>query len=273
MAIEKPPWFKVDAAKFLSDATVDAMSALELGACFRLLCRQWLDGAIPDDLRTLARLSRLDDQTMNDAWVTLSSFFPIVSPGKRANRFMWIEREKVVAELEHRSDEGTRAARKRWNETRKRDALPNAAGNGSPIDSPNGSPMPEPIQDQIRTDQIRGSQDATGMPHPSAKFNSTEIAQILCQQNGWSGKGMIWALQAALEFQSKRMPECELEEVGDWLLKAYSDHKSAKGTFTVAPQKFFEQGLYRPAADRREAKINVATNNPATRMQAQLESA
>src|SRR4051812_22976768 len=126
----------------------------------------------------------------------------------------------------------------------------------------------------IRKDQIRAaSQDATGMPHPSAKFNSTEIAQILCQQNGWSGKAMIWALQAALEFQSKRMPECELEKVGDWLLKAYSDHKSAKGTFAVAPQKFFEQGLYCPAADLREAKTTVATNNPATRMQAQLESA
>ena len=48
MSIQKPEWFKVDAAKFLSDARVDAMSTQELGACFRLLCRQWLDGAIPD---------------------------------------------------------------------------------------------------------------------------------------------------------------------------------------------------------------------------------
>ena len=108
---------------------------------------------------------------------------------------------------------------------------------------------------------------------PSSKFNPTEIAQILCQQNGWSGRGMIWALEAALEFQAKRMPESELEEVGEWLLKAYSDHKLTKGTFAVAPQKFFEQGLYSPAADRREAKTSVQKNNPATRMQAQLESA
>ena len=31
MSIQKPEWFKVDAAKFLSDARVDAMSTVELG--------------------------------------------------------------------------------------------------------------------------------------------------------------------------------------------------------------------------------------------------
>jgi uncharacterized protein YdaU (DUF1376 family) len=144
MAIQKPEWFKVDPAKFLSDAQVDAMSTLELGACFRLLCRQWLDGYIPDDPRLLARLCRLDAAAMEEAWVTLEPFFPQVEPGKRANRFMFIEREKVGAELERRSDEGTRAANKRWDEVRKsRNAIPN------------GSPMPEPMQEQSRPEQSR----------------------------------------------------------------------------------------------------------------------
>jgi len=91
MAIQKPEWFKVDPAKFLSDAQVDVMSTLELGACLRLLCRQWLDGYIPDDLRLLARLCRLDATAMDEAWVTLEPFFPAIEPGKRANRYMWIE--------------------------------------------------------------------------------------------------------------------------------------------------------------------------------------
>ena len=148
MAIQKPEWFKVDPAKFLSDGQVEAMSTLELGACFRLLCRQWLDGFIPDDLRLLARLCRLDDAAMGEAWATLSLFFPTMEPGKRANRFMWIEREKVVTELERRSDEGTRAARKRWEAARsKLDATPNAL--------PNGSPMPLPMQEQSRPEQSR----------------------------------------------------------------------------------------------------------------------
>ena len=64
---------------------------------------------------------------------------------------MWIEREKVVTELERRSDEGTRAARKRWDAARsKLDATPNAL--------PNGSPMPLPMQDQTRAEQTRAEQ-------------------------------------------------------------------------------------------------------------------
>ena len=151
MAIQKPEWFKVDPAKFLSDAMIDAMSTLELGACFRLLCRQWLDGYIPDDPRLLARLCRLDATTMNEAWLILEPFFPTIEPGKRANRYMWISREKVVADLERKSDEGTQAARKRWHEARK--------NRHQAVDAtPNGSPMPDAMQDQTRPDQSRPDQ-------------------------------------------------------------------------------------------------------------------
>jgi uncharacterized protein YdaU (DUF1376 family) len=147
MAIEKPNWFRMDPAKFLSDAQVDVMSTLELGACFRLMCRQWIDGSIPDDQRLLTRLCRLDAEEMGQAWVTLAPFFPLIEPGKRANRFMWLEREKVIADLERKSDEGTRAARKRWDEAKK--------GNGIPSAIANGSPMPEAMQEQNRVEQNR----------------------------------------------------------------------------------------------------------------------
>jgi hypothetical protein len=103
-------------------------------------------------------------------------------------------------------------------------------------------------------------------------FNPMEIAQIISQKNGWSGKDMIWAFQSAIEFQAQRMPEAELEQVGEWLTKAYRDHQAAKGTFAVGPRKFFEQGLYATAPDRQEAKANVLVDNPATRALAQLEA-
>jgi hypothetical protein len=163
MAIQKPEWFKVDPAKFLSDAQVDVMSTLELGACFRLLCRQWLDGYISDDLRLLARLCRLDATAMDEAWVTLEPFFPAIEPGKRANRYMWIEREKVVAELERRSDEGTRAARKFWDEKKRLNATPNA--------TPNGLPMPDPIQEQTRAEKPSLSEQGCSETLPSKKPN------------------------------------------------------------------------------------------------------
>ncbi len=145
---DAPDWFKLYPAKFLADAKIDALSTLELGACLKLLCRQWLDGWIPDDIRVLARLCRLDEASMADAWISLADFFPVFGPGKRANRFMWINRDKVVADLERRSDEGTRAARKRW------DAQGSSKANGSP----NGSPMPDPMLDKSRVDKSRVDQ-------------------------------------------------------------------------------------------------------------------
>jgi uncharacterized protein YdaU (DUF1376 family) len=160
VAIQKPEWFKIDAAKFLSDTLVDAMSPQELGACIRLLCRQWIDGFVPDDMQLLARLCRLDGEAMAEAWVILSNFFPAMEPGKRANRFMWIERERVIADLERKSSEGTRAARKRWDNVREhRDSepsgLPNAEHNGLGIAAGNGPSIPAAVQDQTREDQSR----------------------------------------------------------------------------------------------------------------------
>lgn len=150
MGIQKPEWFRLDPAKFLADRIVDAMSTLELGACLRLLCRQWIDGDLSDDIRILARHSRLSEPEMEQAWSMLSDFFPIVAPGKRANRFMWIERARVSTELERRSDEGTRLARKRWDAARSADG--------------NAVRMPDAMQDQSRPDQTREEKIYTSTP-------------------------------------------------------------------------------------------------------------
>ena len=151
MQILKPEWFKFDPAKFLSDARVDAMTTLELGACMRLLCRQWLDESLPDDLHLLARLCRLDAETMAQAWVTLEPFFPPIAGGKRANRFMFQQRATVIAELERRSSEGARAARKRWDDVQK----VASQQDGSPMQHPMPDPLGHPMQEQRRAEQIR----------------------------------------------------------------------------------------------------------------------
>lgn len=131
---DKPDWFKMDPAKFLQDSLVDAMSTAELGCAIRLLCRQWIDGWIPDDLDLLARLCRVDRSAMDAHWVILQMFFPEVEPGKRANRFMWVEREVVQAAMKKRQDDGREAVNRRWEAIRKQKDT-------------NRSPIPHPIQE------------------------------------------------------------------------------------------------------------------------------
>jgi hypothetical protein len=109
--------------------------------------------------------------------------------------------------------------------------------------------------------------DAEPMPEG---LNSMSVAQIICQQNGWSGRQLLWAVKDAIEFQSKKMPEDTLEQVGEWLVQAYRTHRSSKGKFAVGPQKFFGEGLYQ-SSESPSQKTNVLTDNPATRALAQME--
>jgi uncharacterized protein YdaU (DUF1376 family) len=151
--LQKPEWFRLDPAKFLSDSLIETLTTEELGCAFRLLCRQWLDGYIPDDSRLLSRLCRLDEPRMDAAWKTLSRFFPVIEDGKRANRFMYVEREKVVADLDRKSDQATRAARKRWDErpsdaTAMRDACATHADSNARAEQ---SRTDQTIEEQNRT--------------------------------------------------------------------------------------------------------------------------
>ena len=114
----KPDWFKMNPAMFLQDEVVDAMSALELGAVFRFLCRQWIDGDLSDDITLLARQARITDEEMEAFWPRFSAFFPLLDSGRRANRFMSESRREVVIAMEAKREAGRAAANRRWQKTR-----------------------------------------------------------------------------------------------------------------------------------------------------------
>src|ERR1700722_3428879 len=104
--------------------------------------------------------------------------------------------------------------------------------------------------------------DAGCMPDTSA-FNSTDVAQILCRENFWSGRLMIEALKSSVEFKSAEMPECSLEQVGEWLATSYATYKAEKGDRAADPLKYFKQAMY-PHSTRKPLGATVLANNPAT---------
>lgn len=257
MAIQKPEWFPMDPAKFLSDAVVDVMTAQELGAAFRLLCRQWIDGSLPDDLHLLARLSRLDDAAMAEAWVVLEKFFPTLEPGKRANRFLWIKRESVIADLERKSDEGSRLARKRWDAVRatriQPASVPDAVRNADGIAPRMPHAMPDAMQEQTRAEQTRPEQKdpplppGNGKPKGSpAEFNATEVAVALCQREGWSGK-IPPNFADAIRHVAAGRHSADFKAIGEDLVLRWREHK-ATNRFPHDPGTFFSGGHYETAA-------------------------
>jgi uncharacterized protein YdaU (DUF1376 family) len=110
--------------------------------------------------------------------------------------------------------------------------------------------------------------DAATMPEG---FNSTSVAQIVCQANAWSGPQLIWALKEAIDFRAKQTPELSLEEVGEWLAQSYRAYCTAKGQFAVGPLKYFCEGRYQSSDPSTGQKTNILIDNPATRALAQME--
>jgi uncharacterized protein YdaU (DUF1376 family) len=216
------------------------------------MCRQWIDGDIPDDQNMLARLCRIDKSAMAEAWGTLSNFFPVLESGKRANRFMWIERAKVVADLEKRSDEGTKAARKRWDDARNK-----------PDAKPNGSPMPDPMQEQSRAEKSRAETTLAqmqfarlpGVPSEDRKSLKPTEAQIEKLYELYPRKrGKINAKKAIRKAASQVMagdsdhPALPLDDALDYLAQRVTLYaKSVRGQesdYIPYPATWFNSGSF-----------------------------
>ncbi len=110
----------------------------------------------------------------------------------------------------------------------------------------------------------------THRPGRTEGFNSTDAAWALCLKNGWSGLRMIEALKTAIEFKSSELPECSVEQVGEWLVKAFFDHENTHGKFAGGPLAFFQQAKY-PHSKRSLAGANIPANDPAAYALAQME--
>src|ERR1035437_2995995 len=182
MACEKPDWFKIDPAKFLADGLVDAMSTLEIGAIFRLLCRQWLDGYIADDRTLLARQCRMTEIEMEAAWPMISKFFPAIGDGKRANRFMWEERQIVLRAIEAKKSAGRTAAERQWEAKRAATRESPNAISPEPTGSPTGLSTADPMQDTDTDRAVDRDTEETQTPPQAALAlvnpSPTEIVSI-----------------------------------------------------------------------------------------------
>lgn len=123
--IEKPFWFPIDPKALLSDTLVDQMTTVEFGACMRLLCRQWIDGFLPNDKEQIRRLSRLSESEIESAWLSISRFFPISNSDseKRMNIYANNKRQEITNKMAERQTQAIKASKVRWNNA---DSIPNS---------------------------------------------------------------------------------------------------------------------------------------------------
>jgi len=106
----KSPAFQFYPNDFLGSGSVAAMTLEEIGAYVLLLCYEWNEGGLPDDLDRLARYCHVQRRTFDKLWRVISENFEF-SGGKWTNIRLEAERSKQLAYREKMSENGRRGGR------------------------------------------------------------------------------------------------------------------------------------------------------------------
>lgn len=112
MTPDRLPYFPFYPQDFLGDGKVRLMSPAEVGIYIRLLCHEWLEGPLPDDLTRLARIAGATHAEIEEAWPAVRECFTEDEEGRLVQTRLEEEREKVLAKRE----QARRAARARWDD-------------------------------------------------------------------------------------------------------------------------------------------------------------
>jgi uncharacterized phage protein (TIGR02220 family) len=124
----KSPAFQLYAADFYMDTV--SWSATEVGAYFRLLMHEWVNGPLPDNNAQLARIAGVDHKTMGKFWMqSVGKKFVQNAEGTWENSRLEKTREDQRKYVESLSEAGKIGAEKRW----KKDS--------DPISDPNSESM------------------------------------------------------------------------------------------------------------------------------------
>lgn len=174
MADVKAPYFPFYAADYLSDENVMLMSLAGEGAYIRLLCFSWREGSIPNDIKLLARLCRIDSLAMTELWAELEPCFKQHpdDPTRLVHPRLEKERERFCSYHKERSEAGKRGAKSRWNkgmDASTETEVSYTTVNSSAIGSVIAQPMAQPKQSESdSTNTPNGDAIASA---PPKKFN------------------------------------------------------------------------------------------------------
>ncbi len=121
-----PPYFHFYPNDYWSDEKASLLSYEQHGVYMFLLSRQWIEGSIPSDLPTLARLCRLDGGAMAVLWQSLKPCFEKYGD-RLINPRLHRERQKLIAYFKSKSNSGKLGASIMWGNKLRRRAQPMAS--------------------------------------------------------------------------------------------------------------------------------------------------
>jgi uncharacterized protein YdaU (DUF1376 family) len=109
----KSPAFQLYAADFYMDTA--GWTATEVGAYFRLLMHEWVNGALPVANASLARIAGIDPRNMHKMWsAVIAKKFTTDTAGMYVNLRLESTREEQNKYREIQAEKGKKSAEIRW---------------------------------------------------------------------------------------------------------------------------------------------------------------
>ncbi len=109
----KAPAFQLYAADFYMDTA--SWTIAQVGAYFRLLMHEWVNGPLPNKMSGLARIAGCDVRNMQKMWsAELAKKFTTDDANMYVNRRLELERENQNKRREIQVQKGISGATKRW---------------------------------------------------------------------------------------------------------------------------------------------------------------
>jgi len=146
----KLDWFPFYHNDFFTDEPVRHMTNRHVGAYLKLLTHQWIEGSVPDDLKSLADICGESVRAMSRLWVLIERCF--VRMRTRTNRLLNKKMQKIrraaLKRYTRRSKAGKAGAQARWSQELTEDS---GDGNG------NGNRMATGCDCQVEYNTIEDS--------------------------------------------------------------------------------------------------------------------
>jgi len=256
---ERAPAFQFYPRQFAGDEHVMAMDLDAIGAHILLICAAAASPEgyrIPSDERAIrTRLRNPSDE----AWQKIKTQL-FAGPWKLSEDGQWLEQHGLRRTLEKQ---------KTFSESQRQRVNARYTGRVPKGHQTATGELPTRLPENYSSSSSSSSNHKPG--EADGNLTSPGVAQILCRESGWSGTTIVEALKVSVEFKSHEMPESTLEQVGEWLIKAFSDHEAENGKFAGGPLAFFQQAKY-PHSKRRPVGSTQPVNDPAAYALAQMEA-
>ena len=183
-----PEWMPLYVYEFIADRNVQAMELDELGAYFRLILTQWVNGSVPADRRELARLLHRDTETMERIWSALAPCYKAHPelPGELVQGRVEEERETALNRLAGNSKGGKTSAERRQGKKQSRPQVELTATTELPKTFP--QPIRKPVVENCGvTPKLKAAFDQVASRYPQC----TGVDMAFQIWRGYRERGLV----------------------------------------------------------------------------------